>query len=403
MRDDPLRAFMPYPPAVIRHAARGPLEGLALAVKDLYDVKGYPTSAGNPHVLALSGIKTRTAPLVRRLLKAGARFVGKTKTDELAFSMTGHNAHYGTPLNSAAPDRIPGGSSSGSAAAVAGGAADIGLGSDTGGSIRAPASYCGLFGLRPTHGALSLEGAFSLAPSFDTAGYMTRDAATFARVARVLLGGRRKRRKLRFFLARDLFALAEPASAAALLTLVSRALLRLGAAEDVILGGDSDARFQAFRHIQAYEAWQSDGDLITRHGLMLGSGVAERFAFGKSLRKADLKPHDRVRRETIDRLENLLGEDGVLIMPSVPGPAPLLVDGEATLNAHRIAAQKLLCLAGLSGSPQVALPATRIEDAPIGLSLLGPRGADFDLVDLAGAMTDAMRPRFAADKGRRLA
>src|ERR687890_786551 len=179
---DPARAFMPYPAADVPHAAEGKLTGLTFAAKDLFDVAGYPTSGGSPHLLALSGVKTRTAPTVQRLLDAGARLVGKTITDELAFSMNGKNAHFGTPVNGAAPDRIPGGSSSGSAAAVSNGLCDFALGTDTGGSVRAPASHCGLFGIRPTHGRVSLEGCHDLAPSFDSCGYFTRDGSTFTRV-----------------------------------------------------------------------------------------------------------------------------------------------------------------------------------------------------------------------------
>ena len=182
------RAFMPYPDAAVPHAATGPLSGLSFGVKDLFDVAGYPTSGGQPFVLAMSGIKTTTAPTVQRLLDAGARFAGKTVTDELAFSMNGQNAHFGSPVNGAAPERITGGSSSGSAAAVSHGLCDFALGTDTGGSVRAPANHCGLVGLRPTHGRVSLEGALDLAPSLDTCGWFTRDIATFARVADVLLG-----------------------------------------------------------------------------------------------------------------------------------------------------------------------------------------------------------------------
>jgi len=166
--NDPARAFMPYPAVSVPHAERGPLSGLTFAAKDLFDVAGYPTGSGSPTMLAMSGVKTRTAPVVQALLDAGARFVGKTITDELAFSMSGKNSHFGTPVNGGAPDRVPGGSSAGSAAAVSNGLCDFALGTDTGGSVRAPASHCGLFGIRPTHGRVSLEGCHDLAPSFDT-------------------------------------------------------------------------------------------------------------------------------------------------------------------------------------------------------------------------------------------
>ncbi|PIL19156.1 hypothetical protein P775_16085, partial [Puniceibacterium antarcticum] len=185
---DPYHCFMPYEAIPVASAADGPLAGLTLAVKDIYDVAGYRTGSGCPLRLAQSPVATVTAPAVQRLLDAGARFVGKTHTDELAWSMYGMNAHFGTPVNPAAPDRIPGGSSSGSAVAVAGGLADIAIGSDTGGSVRAPASFCGIWGLRPTHGSVSLDRVQPLAPSYDTGGFFARDGGTLGRVAEVLIG-----------------------------------------------------------------------------------------------------------------------------------------------------------------------------------------------------------------------
>ena len=182
------RCFVPYPNVLVSHRSTGPLSGLTFAAKDLFDVAGYPTGGGQPFVLARSGIKTRNATTVQKLLDAGARFVGKAVTDELAFSMNGQNAHFGNPVNGAAPDRITGGSSSGSASAVSNSLCDFALGTDTGGSVRAPANHCGLYGLRPTHGRVSLEGALDLPPSFDTCSWFTRDIQTYARVADVLLG-----------------------------------------------------------------------------------------------------------------------------------------------------------------------------------------------------------------------
>ncbi|MET0743402.1 MAG: amidase family protein, partial [Microvirga sp.] len=221
---DPARAFMPYPAVPVAHAAQGPLQGLTFAVKDLFDVAGYPTSAGSPHRLAMSGIRTATAPVVQGLLEAGARFVGKTISDELAFSLSGKNAHFGTPVNGGAPDRIPGGSSSGSAAAVSGGACDFALGTDTGGSVRGPASHCGLFGIRPTHGRVSLAGCHDLAPSLDTGGFFAREGATFLRVAAVALGPDPGAlpAKVRPLLAADAFGLLDIAAGAAFAPALAR-------------------------------------------------------------------------------------------------------------------------------------------------------------------------------------
>ncbi len=167
----------------------GPLVGESLAVKDLYDVAGLSVGAGNPARLAATTPADADAPVVAALLAAGASLRGIAQTDEFAYSLAGTNAHYGTPPNPAAPGRISGGSSSGSAAAVALGEASIGLGTDTGGSIRVPAAYQGLFGIRTTHGAVSRVGVLPLAPTFDAVGWMTRDAGLLARVGAVLVPG----------------------------------------------------------------------------------------------------------------------------------------------------------------------------------------------------------------------
>jgi amidase len=235
LHDDPACAFLPYPAVAVPHAPDGPLAGLTVAVKDLYDVAGYPTGGGSPHVLAMSGVKTRSAPIAQKMFDAGARFVGKTHTDELAFSMNGKNAHFGTPVNGAAPERIPGGSSSGSASAVSNRLCDFALGSDTGGSVRAPANHCGLYGIRPTQGRVSLQGCLPLAASFDTPGYFTRDAKTFVRVAEVFLGpdSTPLPEKPRLLLATGAFAALSAEARGALASVVKAVEGRLGQAEMV--------------------------------------------------------------------------------------------------------------------------------------------------------------------------
>src|SRR4029077_2005177 len=149
---------------------------------------GFPTGGGNPDWTRSNPIPARHAWAVQRLLDAGATLIGKTITDEVSLGIVGENAFYGTPVNSRAPDRVPGGSSSGSAAAVAAGLCDTALGTDTGGSVRVPASFCGLYGIRPTHGRLDVTGMMPQAPSSDTTGWFARDARTFARVSDVMLG-----------------------------------------------------------------------------------------------------------------------------------------------------------------------------------------------------------------------
>src|SRR5437879_8043802 len=185
---DDINAFVPGPPVRIEGRKGGPLSGLTFAAKDLFDVAGFPTGGGNPDWARSNPVPTSHAWAVQRLLEAGATLIGKTITDEVSLGIVGENAFYGTPLNSRAPDRVPGGSSSGSAAAVAAGLCDTALGTDTGGSVRVPASFCGLYGIRPTHGRIDLTGMLPQAPSSDTSGWFARDATTFARVSEVMLG-----------------------------------------------------------------------------------------------------------------------------------------------------------------------------------------------------------------------
>jgi amidase len=388
---DPSHAFVPYPDAPLARAATGPLCDLSFGVKDLFDVAGYPTGGGSPTVLAMSGIKTCTAPTVQRLLDAGARLVGKTVTDELAFSMNGNNAHFGAPLNGAAPLRITGGSSSGSASAVSSGLCDFALGTDTGGSVRAPANHCGLYGLRPTHGRVSLEGALGLAPSLDTCGWFTRDVQTFARVADVLLGADATPLPGRVRLLRpdDVWALAEPSAAEALQAVVGRVEGLFGAAQPTHAALESfEAMYWNFRYLQSREAWLTDGPLIERYAPPLGPGVAERFAWSRGVTDAQVAAGRAFRAAFRTHLTTLLGDDGVLLMPTMPDIAPLRSAGEAGLEDYRNRAIQMLCIAGLSGFPQLSMPLAQRDGAPLGLSLLGPAGSDRALVALAERIAD---------------
>jgi amidase len=382
---DPAHAFVPYPDVAVAHAPTGPLAGLAFAVKDLFDVAGYPTSGGSPTLLAMSGLKTRTAPTVQRLLDAGARFVGKTITDELAFSMNGMNAHFGAPINGAAPDRISGGSSSGSASAVSNRLCDVALGTDTGGSVRAPASHCGLVGLRPTHGRVSLEGALDLSPSFDTCGWFTRDVPTFARVADVLLGADAEAlARPRLLWPTDLWSQAVPEAGPTLREAASRVQQAFGASApcEVVLES-FDAMYWHFRHIQGREAWMTDGAFIERYAPPLGPGVAERFAWSKGVTDEQVGAAWAFRRRFTERLREQLGADGVLVLPTMPDIAPLRSSPESALEDYRNRAIRLLCVSGLSGFPQISLPLAGRAGAPLGLSLLGPAGSDRSLVAMA--------------------
>ena len=384
---DPVGAFCAHGRVTRQTASSGPLAGVTFGVKDLFDVAGLPTGAGSPEWLRAHPRAEHTAPAVQRLLDAGARFVGKTQTDELAWSLNGQNAHYGTPVNAAAPERIPGGSSSGSAAAVAAGLVDFAVGSDTGGSVRLPASYCGLYGMRPSHGRIPIDGAVPLAPSYDTVGWFARDAARLASVGRVLLADAAPAAPpTRLLIAADLFARLTPAARAALEPALAALAGRIGAAETVTLAGDAlpDWR-EAFRLIQSAEVWGVHDDWVTTAQPALGPGIRDRFMAASRLDAAEVAAARRLRAQVRQQLDGMLTPGTLLAVPAAPVIAPLRTAPPEELERVRAAALALLCPAGHAGLPQLVLPAARLEGCPFGLSLIAPRGADTVLLDFAVA------------------
>lgn len=388
---DSVGAFCEYGRRVIQTGAEGPLAGLAFGVKDLFDVAGLPTGAGSPDWLATHDVPTATAPAVERLLAAGARFIGKTRTDEIAWSLSGVNAHYGTPVNVAAPGRIPGGSSSGSAAATAAGLVDFALGSDTGGSVRLPASFCGLYGMRPTHGRIPIDGAVPLAPSYDTVGWFARTPELFARIGRVLLGEARPApRPSRLLLASDLFALLGEPARAALAPGLARVESLLGPAEAVDLAQGGIAAWRdAFRLVQSAEAWAAHGAWVARVRPTFGPGVAERFAAAAALDPETVASARTLRSAIRGRLDGLVEPGTVLLLPTARDIAPRRDASEAEMEDFRAGALALLCSAGHAGLPQISLPLATLDGCPLGLSLIAARGADEVLLDLACALGPA--------------
>ena len=390
--NDEVGAFVPNDPVDVTSAEDGPLSGLTLAVKDIFDVAGYPTGCGNPIKRSESKVHDTNAPVVQRMLDAGAEFVGKTNTDELAFSLVGQNMHTGNPVNSRAQGRITGGSSSGSAAAMAAGYCDLAIGSDTGGSVRAPASFCGLFGIRPTIDRVPLEKTMPLAPSYDVPGYFADRADLFGLTAPVfLLEDERAFKLTRPLRAIDAFdRLLSGREADALTPAEQMVAAALGDPEPHVAGSEGlDAWYWVFRRIQAHEAWQNHGEWITRHDPQMTPGVRERFEFGRDLSEADVDRARSERSAMTDALEDVIGDDGVLILPTVPSIAPRQDAGADSLLDFRERALAILCISGNTGLPQVSMPLAMLDDCPLGLSLIGPRGSDRALVDLAVAIAGA--------------
>lgn len=381
-------AFVPGPALRIEGRADGPLSGLTFAAKDLFDVAGHHTGGGNPDWGRGAPLPERHAWAVQTLLDAGATLVGKTITDEVSLGILGENAFYGTPLNAAAPDRVPGGSSSGSAAAVAHGLCDLALGTDTGGSVRVPASFSGLHGIRPTHGRLDLTGMLPQAPTSDTTGWFARDAATFARVSEVMLAEAiPSALPTKLILAIDAFAVADGAVAAALEPAVRRLGDLIGnVREEVMAPPGLTAWTRAQRTLQPWEAWTTFRHWIERDNPRFAFSVARGLVLGSMIPEAERNWAALTRHEARGRLAHLLPAGTILCMPTTPFPAPLKGQTLSSLDRLRERITLLCAHGGLTGVPQVTIPAARIEGLPVGLSVVGGHGTDASLVAVARAL-----------------
>jgi amidase len=380
-------AFVPHDIAApIRGNGSGPLAGLSLAVKDMYDIAGERTGGGSPDWLADQQPAKRNAAAIDRLLAAGADIIGKTVCDEFFFSLTGANAHYGTPVNVRAPGRFPGGSSSGSAACIAAGACDIALGSDTGGSVRVPGGFCGIYGIRPTHGRLDPRGAMAMSPTFDTVGWFAHSPGILRKVGPVLLepAGDQRQSPSHLLVLRDAFDQADVPLAGALQEFLGRASSELPPQQDAIIaaGGFDDWR-NCFRTIQGREIWAIYGAWIEAHRPRLGPGISERMAYAATISENAAEAARKIFSAARTEIRARIQPGTIAALPSVPCIAPRVDVTPEELDAFRSRAMALTSIAGIGGLPQITIPVGTLDGCPIGLSLIGWAGADETLLDLA--------------------
>ena len=384
--------FVPGTSVRIAGASHGPLVGLTFAAKDLFDVAGHPTGGGNPDWGRHQPIPTRHAWAVERLLDAGATLIGKTITDEVSLGILGENPFEGTPLNPRAPDHVPGGSSSGSASAVAQGLCDTALGTDSGGSVRVPASFCGLYGIRPTHGRLDLRGMMAQAPSSDTAGWFARDADTFARVSEVMLGESIPTElPTRLVLAADAFGFADESTSASLQPLVRALSSRVKEVREELLAPPGLSVWsRAQRALQPYEAWLTFKDWLDRVNPRMQFNVASGLTLASTIPESERQWAALMREEARARLSWLLPAGTILCTPTTPFPAPRKGLPFSTLGPLRSRLSCLTSHGGLTGVPQVSVPGATVDGLPVGLSIVGARGSDTSLVAVASAL-EALR------------
>jgi amidase len=389
--EDRLGAFVPGPRAHVAGATSGPLAGLTFAAKDLFDVAGLPTGGGNHDWAAYNPVPSSHSWAVQTLLDAGATLVGKTITDEVSLGILGENAFDGTPLNTAAPDRVPGGSSSGSASVVAAGVCDTALGTDTGGSVRVPASFSGLYGIRPTHGRVSTTGMLPQAPTSDTTGWFARDADTFARVSAVMLGEAIPIiLPTRIVIAVDAFSFADKEVAAALRPMVARLAALIGdASEDMMAPQGLSVWARAQRTLQPVEAWATFKPWVEARNPRFAFSVARGLVAASQVSGSEQAWAQLMRQEVRGRMAYLLPPGTILCLPTTPFVAPKRGLSLPELEPMRDRITCLCAQGGLAGHPQISIPGATVGGLPVGLSLIGARGADTSLIAVAKALESA--------------
>lgn len=383
-----LECFVPTT-VTVAPTGHGPLSGLTVAVKDLFAVAGHTNSFGHPRWRATHGPAARHAAVVERLLDAGATVAGLAKMDQLAYSLIGNAGEGDAPVNAFDPECFCGGSSSGSASAVAGRIVDVGIGTDTGGSIRVPAAACGLCSLRPTHGRIATDGMLPLAPSFDTVGLLASQPALLTKTLAVLAPTPRPDRPARrVLLATDLGA------PDALVSLATRLADAVGGGLSEVRGATvvNDDTGDLFARLQGREIWQQHGAWVTEHANHLAEDVQARLRRCRSLSEdpEDVKVADgEARRAYTAAVFDLIGDDALLVLPVVPGRGPLRAWSAEELRDYRVKCFRLTAPSSLTGAPQVVLPVgTTGRPRPVPAAIVGWPGSDPALLALAERLAD---------------
>jgi len=361
----------------------GQLNGLTFAAKDVIAIANHTSGAGNPDWLETHLPSTKTASSIERLLAEGAELLGMTHTDELMYSLNGENYHYGTPINPKAPHCIPGGSSSGSAVAVAAQLVDFALGTDTGGSVRVPSSYCGIYGFRPTHGIVSMDGVIPLAESFDTLGWMANDSGILLKVGEVLIeqSDIDHEEFNTMYTSKESWSLVDEDCAKTLTAHLKGLENSLGSISDIELAPEGLAVWMdTFRYLQGFEIWREHRQWIEQYNPRFGPGISDRFKWASTIKESECISSLELRSLIRDRLTQLIGKNGLLFIPTTPGGPPLLNQSGSRLEQRRNFTLQLSCIAGLAGLPQVHIPYRSSPASPFGFSIIAGHGQDLRLL-----------------------
>ncbi|KAL5211136.1 hypothetical protein ABZP36_006759 [Zizania latifolia] len=399
------------PPQPPPPQARHPLTGLCFAIADAFNVSGYITSFGSLEWAKTHDAATQTSLVVSSLVDGGAICVGKTVIDEMAFSIHGENKHFGTPTNPAAPDRVPGGCSSGSAVAVAGGIVDFALGIDTIGGVRVPGSYCGVLAFRPSHAVVPNSGVILAAPSLDAIGWFAKDPSVLRRVGHLLLRLPYAdiRQPRHFYIADDCFEMSK-VPARRLTQVVTKSVEKLFGRQ--VLGHVNLENYLASRipSLRNYSNGQKNGD--SKFSSLLALSRAMQFLHKHEFKDQHMEWINSVkpdvdacvignlsddgeltinssqdaRKEVRVALNALLKDDGILVIPTVLGCPPKLNARELSSSNYNVQTSCLTSLSSMSGCCQVTVPLGTHDKCPISVSFIARHGGDRFLLDTIQTM-----------------
>ena len=354
----------------------GLLSNLNFVLKDMCDVKNLKTSCGNPDFFKKCDFANDYAPFLKDLLNEGPVLKGITVCDEFFYSLIGENGHYGTPTNLNAPSCVPGGSSSGSAAALTTDLYDFSIGSDTGGSVRIPASFCGLIGMRPTHNRINTKGVYPMAPSFDTVGWFANNPEIFQKVGNVLLNNIERSNVdfKQYVVAEDLLELCDAEVQDNFNNYINVNIpninkTRLSTNTKAIIADN-------FRILQGAEVKENIIPWIEKNKPNISPEIRSRIDMASKITDIEVNRALIFRKTLIDEIEKSLPEGTIAVFPTAPFSAPKSGQDDESLGFYRKRLMQLTSIAGMTSRPQISIPKLKDKTGPVGISLLGWQYSD---------------------------
>ena len=373
---------MPHSPlSDINIINSGPLSDLTFVVKDMCEIKGFKSSCGNPDFYEKCLPADDFAPFLKNILNKGATLKGITICDEFFYSLIGENGHYGTPANLNAPGCVPGGSSSGSAAALTTDLYDFSIGSDTGGSVRVPASFCGLLGIRPTHNRINTKGVYPMAPTFDTIGWFAKDVNTFKKVGFSILNqdDKTKTSFKDFVIAEDILELADLDIINLFNNYINNSFPEIKKIR--LSKHNKDVIADNFRILQGGEIVENVIPWILKNKPKISPEINNRIEMAIKITKDEINQAVKFRENLKKEIELTLPEGLIALFPTTPFSSPKCGQSDEQLSSYRKKLMEFTSIAGMTSRPQISIPKFKDNTGPIGISLLGWRYSDEVLLE----------------------